>query len=199
MGVSSLWAQRRISGTVTDAASGEPLIGANVLVVGTGEGTVTDFDGKYALSVPAGYDRLQFSYTGYTSQEMNLGASDVMDVQLEAGEVLEEIVVVGYGSTKKKDLTGSVTAITSKDFIKGNIATPEQLVSGKVAGVQITSNSGAPGSGRTIRIRGGSSLSASNDPLIVIDGVPLDNGGINGASNALSCIDSSEIESLNNL
>ena len=197
MGVSSLWAQRRISGTVTDAASGEPLIGANVLVVGTGEGTVTDFDGKYALSVPAGYDRLQFSYTGYTSQEVNLGASDVMDVQLEAGEVLEEIVVVGYGSTKKKDLTGSVTAITSKDFIKGNIATPEQLVSGKVAGVQITSNSGAPGSGSTIRIRGGSSLNASNDPLIVIDGVPLDNGGINGAANALSFINPNDIESFN--
>ncbi|MBV6427668.1 MAG: TonB-dependent receptor SusC [Haliscomenobacter sp.] len=197
MGVSSLWAQRRISGTVTDAASGEPLIGANVLVVGTGEGTVTDFDGKYELSVPAGYDRLQFSYTGYTSQEINLGASDVMDVQLEAGEVLDEIVVVGYGSTKKKDLTGSVTAITSKDFIRGNIATPEQLVNGKVAGVQITSNGGAPGSGSRIRIRGGSSLNASNDPLIVIDGVPLDNGGITGSANALSFINPNDIESFN--
>ncbi|MBK8877852.1 MAG: TonB-dependent receptor [Haliscomenobacter sp.] len=197
MGVSSLWAQRRISGTITDAASGEPLIGANVLVIGTGEGTVTDFDGKYELSVPAGYDRLQFSYTGYTSQEITLGASDVVDVQLEAGEVLEEVVVVGYGSTKKKDLTGSVTAITSKDFIKGNIATPEQLVNGKVAGVQITSNGGAPGSGSRIRIRGGSSLNASNDPLIVIDGVPLDNGGISGAANALSFINPNDIESFN--
>ncbi len=197
MGVSSLWAQRRISGTITDAASGEPLIGANVLVVGTGEGTVTDFDGKYELSVPAGYDRLQFSYTGYTSQEIALGASDVIDVQLEAGEVLEEIVVVGYGSTKKKDLTGSVTAITSKDFIRGNIATPEQLVNGKVAGVQITSNGGAPGSGSRIRIRGGSSLNASNDPLIVIDGVPLDNGGITGSANALSFINPNDIESFN--
>lgn len=197
MGVSSLWAQRRISGTITDAASGEPLIGANVLVVGTGEGTVTDFDGKYELSVPAGYDRLQFSYTGYTSQEINLGASDVIDVQLEAGEVLEEVVVVGYGSTKKKDLTGSVTAITSKDFIRGNIATPEQLVNGKVAGVQITSNGGAPGSGSRIRIRGGSSLNASNDPLIVIDGVPLDNGGISGSASALSFINPNDIESFN--
>ncbi len=197
MGVSSLWAQRRISGTITDAASGEPLIGANVLVVGTGEGTVTDFDGKYELSVPAGYDRLQFSYTGYTSQEITLGASDVIDVQLEAGEVLEEVVVVGYGSTKKKDLTGSVTAITSKDFIRGNIATPEQLVNGKVAGVQITSNGGAPGSGSRIRIRGGSSLNASNDPLIVIDGVPLDNGGITGSANALSFINPNDIESFN--
>lgn len=197
MSVASLWAQRTISGTVTDASSGEPLIGANVLVVGTGEGTVTDLDGKYSLNVPAGYDRLQFSYTGYTSQEVVLGASSVVDVQLSPGETLEEVVVIGYGTTKKSDATGSVVAITSKDFIKGNIATAEQLVNGKVAGVQITTNGGAPGSGSTIRIRGGSSLNASNDPLIVIDGVPLDNGGISGAANPLAFINPNDIESFN--
>jgi iron complex outermembrane receptor protein len=197
MGASSVWAQRKISGTVTDASSGEPLIGANVLIVGTGDGAVTDLDGKYELSVPAGVSRLQFSYTGYTSQEIELGASSVIDVRLSPGETLEEVVVIGYGTAKKTDVTGAVTSVTSKDFIQGNIATPEQLVNGKVAGVQITTNGGAPGSGSRIRIRGGSSLNASNDPLIVIDGVPLDNGGISGAANPLSFINPNDIESFN--
>ena len=152
MGASSVWAQRKISGTVTDASSGEPLIGANVLIVGTGDGAVTDLDGKYELSVPAGVSRLQFSYTGYTSQEIELGASSVIDVRLSPGETLEEVVVIGYGTAKKTDVTGAVTSVTSKDFIQGNIATPEQLVNGKVAGVQITTNGGAPGSGSRIRI-----------------------------------------------
>lgn len=197
MGASTAWAQRKVSGTVTDAATGEALIGANILVVGTTEGTVTDFDGKYTLEVPAGSVRLQFSYTGYTSLEMGLGESNVLDVQLSAGELLEEVIVVGYGTTKKADLTGAVAAISSRDFIKGNIATPEQLVNGKVAGVQITTNGGAPGSGSRIRIRGGSSLNASNDPLIVIDGVPVDNAGISGSANPLSLINPNDIESFN--
>jgi len=197
MGVSSLWAQRKITGTVTDASSGDPLIGANILVVGTGEGAVTDLDGKYELTVPAGATRLQYSYTGYTSQEIEIGASSTIDVRLSPGETLEEVIVIGYGTTKKSDLTGAVTAVTSKDFIRGNIATPEQLVNGKIAGVQITTNGGAPGSGSRIRIRGGSSLNASNDPLIVIDGVPLDNGGISGAANPLSFINPNDIESFN--
>jgi len=197
MGATSVWAQRKISGTVTDAATGEALIGANVLVVGTAEGTITDLDGKYMLEVPAAAVRLQFSYTGYTTQEIALGQADVLNVQLSAGELLEEVIVVGYGTTKKTDLTGSVASITSKDFIKGNISTPEQLVNGKVAGVQITSNGGAPGAGSRIRIRGGSSLNASNDPLIVIDGVPLDNSGISGSANPLSLINPNDIESFN--
>jgi len=197
MGATTAWAQRKVSGTVTDAATGEALIGANILVVGTTEGTVTDFDGKYTLEVPAGSVRLQFSYTGYTSLEIGLGESNVLDVQLSAGELLEEIIVVGYGTTKKADLTGAVAAISSRDFIKGNIATPEQLVNGKVAGVQITTNGGAPGSGSRIRIRGGSSLNASNDPLIVIDGVPVDNAGISGSANPLSLINPNDIESFN--
>lgn len=197
MGVSGLWAQRKITGTVTDASSGDPLIGANILVVGTGEGAVTNLDGKYELTVPTGAARLQFSYTGYTSQEIEIGTSSVIDVRLAPGETLEEVIVIGYGTTKKSDLTGAVTAVTSKDFIRGNIATPEQLVNGKIAGVQITTNGGAPGSGSRIRIRGGSSLNASNDPLFVIDGVPLDNGGIAGASNPLSFINPNDIESFN--
>src|SRR5437763_3343115 len=108
---------------------------------------------------------------------------------------LNEVVVIGYGTRLKKDLTGSVSAITAKDFNKGSITTPEQLIAGKVAGVQVTSNGGAPGSGSTIRIRGGASLNASNDPLIVIDGVPVDFGGISGAANALSLINPNDIES----
>ena len=110
--------------------------------------------------------------------------------------ILDEAVVIGYGTTQTKDLTGSVVAVTTKDFAKGNISTPEQLVQGKIAGVKITSNSGMPGAGSQIRIRGGSSLNASNDPLIVIDGVPVDNSSINGASTPLSLLNPNDIESI---
>jgi len=113
---------------------------------------------------------------------------------VQINQQLNEVVVVGYGTTRKKDLTGSVATVSAKDFQKGNITTPEQMISGKVPGVSITSNGGQPGSGSTIRIRGGSSLNASNDPLIVIDGVPLDQSGINGASNPLSFINPNDIE-----
>ncbi|WP_018674891.1 SusC/RagA family TonB-linked outer membrane protein [Riemerella columbina] len=110
---------------------------------------------------------------------------------------IEEVVLIGYGSKKKSDLTGSVTAISAKDFNGGAVSSPEQLIQGKAAGVQITTNGGAPGSGSTIRIRGAASLNASNDPLIVIDGMPLDNGGINGAANPLALINPNDIESFN--
>lgn len=189
-------AQTTISGTVTDAKSGETLIGANIIVVGTMVGTITDFDGNYRLEVPEGYNEVKFSFTGYTSQTVSIDGQTEINVSLSAGQALDEVVVIGYGTTQTKDLTGSVISISEDDFLEGNISTPEQLVAGKIAGVKINSNGGAPGSGSRIRIRGGTSLNASNDPLIVIDGVPVDNTGIAGSANALNLINPNEIENM---
>lgn len=174
-------AQRTISGTVTDAESGEPLIGANILVVGTSTGTASDIDGSYSVNVPEGASVLEFSYTGYTSQRITIGASDVVDVEMTAGDFLDEVVVVGYGSVRKTDATGAVASLTSDNFNPGVISSPEQLIQGRVAGVQITSASGEPGAGINIRIRGTSSVRSGNNPLIVVDGVPLSGGDVSGA------------------
>lgn len=184
MGVSSfMFAQLTVSGTVTDAASGEPLIGANVLVKGTDVGSVTDVEGKYSVDVPEGATMLVFSYTGYTAQEVSIDARSTVDVQLQEGVAVDELVVVGYGSIKKSDATGAVTAVTSKDFNKGIVASPEQLIQGRAAGVQITSSSGEPGAGINIRIRGTSSVRAGNNPLIVVDGVPLAGDDVTAGGN----------------
>lgn len=192
--LSSAYAQITVSGTITSEDQ-QPLIGATVLVKGTSTGGVTDVDGKYTVQVADQNAVLVVSYTGFAEQEITVGTQTQIDIVLKVDvQRLNELVVVGYGSQKKRDLTGSVTNISDKDFIKGNIATPEQLVNGKIAGVQITSNGGAPGAGSRIRVRGGSSLNANNDPLIVIDGVPLDNGGISGAANPLSFINPNDIE-----
>lgn len=190
-----LFAQERtVSGTVTDS-SGAPIANASVVVKGSKTGTQTSPAGTFSIRVPSTATTLIFSSVGYAGQEVRIGNGPV-NVSLRAANVsLSEVVVIGYGTVRKKDLTGSITTVTSKDFQKGTITTPEQLISGKVAGVSIISNGGAPGSGSTIRIRGGSSLNASNDPLIVIDGVPLDNGGIAGAANPLSFINPNDIES----
>jgi len=185
---------RNISGTVVDDQSGEPIVGANILVKGTITGTVTDIDGKYSLSVPAGSTVIVYSYVGYDTQEITLGASSVIDIRLAAGELLDEVVVIGYGVAKKEDLTGSVTQVSTKSFNEGPVNTPEQLIVGRVAGVQVTSAGGAPGGGNTIRIRGGSSLTANNDPLVVIDGIPVD-AGISGSQNPLNTINPNDIES----
>ena len=150
------YAQRTITGTVTDAENGEPLIGANILVVGTSTGTITDFDGKYQVNVPEGATTLEFSYTGYAAQRVEIGGQTTIDVSLSAGEVLEEVVVVGYGTVKKSDLTGSVTSVKEEDFNKGVFTAPDQLIQGKVAGVQVLNNSGQPGGATTVRIRGNS-------------------------------------------
>ncbi len=187
-------AQRTVNGTITDAETGEPLIGASILVKETPTGTITDFDGKYTIELPAGKEVLTVSYTGYTSVDLTIGATNVLDIQLSAGTVLEEVVVIGYGTVKKEDATGSVQTVSSEKFNKGAITGPQELLAGKVAGVTISTNSGAPGEGATIRIRGESSVSASNSPLIVIDGVPLANGGINGARNPLNVINPNDIE-----
>ena len=193
----SLMAQdRAVSGKVTES-NGAILPGVSVLVKGTVRGTQTDGNGNYKLEVPANAT-LVFSFVGMLTQEVPVATRTTIDVVLENdNKQLAEVVVIGYGSQRKKDLTGSIAAINSADFNKGNIATPDQLVAGKVAGVQITPNGGAPGAGSTIRIRGGASLNASNDPLIVIDGVPLDNGEVRGAANPLSLINPNDIESFN--
>ncbi len=190
---SFLYGQRQISGVVKDANSGEPLIGVNILVLGTSAGTVTDIDGTYSLQVPGGATQLQFSYTGYTTVTMPIGNNTVLNVQMRAGAVLDEVVVIGYGTVRKEDATGSVQTVTSKDFNKGSITSATELLSGKIAGVSITTG-GTPGGGSTIRIRGGSSLSATNDPLIVIDGVPVANDGISGSRNTLNIINPNDIE-----
>ena len=192
--LTSAFAQITVSGIITSEDK-QPLIGATVVVKGTGTGMVTDLDGKYSLQVPDQNAVLMISYTGFAEQQITVGTQTTIDIELKVDvQRLNELVVVGYGSQKKRDLTGSITSVSDKDFIRGNIATPEQLVNGKIAGVQITSNGGAPGAGSRIRVRGGSSLNANNDPLIVIDGVPLDNTGISGSANPLSFINPNDIE-----
>ena len=190
----SILAQRTISGTLTDADNGETLIGANVLVKGTDLGTTTDIDGNYSLKVPEGATQLTFSYTGYATQTIDLGASNIVNLKMASGEILDEVVVIGYGTTKKEDATGAIQTVDEKVFNRGAITSPQELLAGKIAGVNITTNSGAPGDGAVIRIRGGSSLNASNDPLIVVDGVPLDNGDISGSRNSLNLINPNDIE-----
>lgn len=195
--VSALQAQQTaVRGTVVDA-KGEPVIGATVrLKTNSGVGTVTDIDGKFSLNAPRGAV-LVVSYIGYTTQEVQAAGAQHLNVILqEDNKNLKEVVVIGYGSLQKKDLTGSVTSISDKNFQKGAISTPSELLVGKVAGVQITSN-GSPGAGSTIRIRGGASLNASNDPLIVIDGVPVDNSAASGAPSVLSTINPQDIASMN--
>ena len=182
--VNVLLAQRSISGTVTDAETGEPLIGASVLAQGTTTGTVTDFDGTYTLDVPEGASVLEFSYTGYTALEVNIGTDNQVDAALTAGTALDEVVVVGYGTVKKSDLTGAVTNVTSEDFNRGVITSPEELIQGKAAGVRITTASGEPGAGVDIRIRGTSSVRGGNNPLFVVDGVPLSGDNTSAAGNS---------------
>ncbi|AYQ31689.1 TonB-dependent receptor [Runella sp. SP2] len=185
-----------VSGKVQES-NGSVLPGVSVLVKGTTRGTQTDADGNFKIAAPSSAT-LVFSFVGMTSQEVAINNRTQLSVTLQNdNKQLAEVVVIGYGTQRKKDLTGSIASITTADFNKGNIATPDQLVAGKVAGVQITPNGGAPGAGSTIRIRGGASLNASNDPLIVIDGVPLDNTTINGAANPLSLINPNDIESFN--
>lgn len=195
MAGSALYGQRQLTGTVTDAETGESLIGASVIVQGTTVGAVTDVEGRYVIRLPEGANMLRVSYTGYSEQTVSIGASDVMDFKLLPSAQIEEVLVIGYGSVKKEDATGSVNAITSEDFNGGAIVSPEQLIAGKIAGVQITSNSGEPGGGITVRIRGGTSVSASNEPLYVIDGVPIDNEGVASGRNPLNFLNPSEIES----
>ena len=188
-----LLGQKMISGQVTDSESGDPLIGVRILVVGTTTGTTSDINGNYTLQVPEEGEKLNFSFFSYQSQEVTIGDNNVVNVSLVSGLTLDEVVVIGYGTVKKEDATGSIQAVDAKSFNRGAITSPQQLLAGKVAGVQITPSSD-PGGGATIRIRGGSSLSATNDPLIVIDGVPVANDGISGSRNPLNIINPNDIE-----
>lgn len=197
IGCLQLMAQTRtIKGEVTDAQNGEALIGATVMVEGEKGGTVTDFDGNFSLQVSSSAKKIKVSYIGYIDKVLSI--SDNMKVKLESdSKALADVVVIGYGTARKSDLTGSVATVKSKDFNKGLVSSPEQLINGKVSGVQIMSNSGSASAGSIIRVRGGASLNASNDPLIVLDGVPLEQGGISGnSSNFLSMINPSDIESM---
>ncbi len=191
----SLYAQKiAVTGKVTDASDGSPLPGVNIVEKGTTNGTVTDANGNYSLSVKQGVT-LAFSFVGYLTQEMPVNNHTIINVSLHFNEItLKEVVAIGYGTVKKEDATGSVAAVTSDEFNRGAITSPQDLIAGKIAGVQITNAGGAPGAGVTIRIRGGSSLSASNDPLIVIDGVPIDNEGVSGMRNPLNAINPDDIE-----
>jgi len=188
-----------ISGRIVDN-KGQGLPGVTVIVEGTTLGSSTNVDGTFSIQrVPAGLHTLVISFVGYTTERRQItsvaGQNVALNVQLaENATALNEAVVVGYGTARRQDVTGSITTVTAKDFVQGQVTSPDQLIQGKVAGVQITTAGGDPGALSTIRIRGGSSLNASNDPLIVIDGVPVDNNGIAGAGNALTLVNPNDIE-----
>jgi iron complex outermembrane receptor protein len=184
----SVLAQGTLGGTVLDSKSNQPIPGVNIVIQGSSNGTQTDFDGKFKLPKVNIGDKIVFSFIGYTSQTVSFNNQQSINVSLveESNELKEVVVQVGYGSVKKKDATGAVALITAKDFNKGAITNTENLINGRVAGVVVTQG-GRPGDGAAIRIRGGSSLNASNDPLVVIDGLPVDKG--------LSSVNPNDIES----
>ena len=186
------FAQIDVKGHVKDA-QGEPIIGATVRVVGTQTATITDFDGNFTLKAKEGAE-IQVSYIGYQTHNVKAAPSVVVTLQDDAN-MLENVVVIGYGVARKTDLTGSVTAIKPDEMNRGFVTNAQDLMQGKIAGVNITDGGGSPGGGATIRIRGGSSLNASNDPLIVIDGLAMDNQGVKGLSNGLSMVNPNDIES----
>ena len=198
-----LGAQQTITGTVTDAETGDPLIGASILIAGAGTGAVTDLDGNYSLSAEAG-TTLRYTYTGYEPQTRTVGAETVIDVQLGTNaEVLSEVVVVGYGTVKKSDNTGAVASLDATSFNQGIATSPDQLLQGRVSGVYMTQTSGQPGSRTTVRVRGPNSVQFNNDPLYVIDGVPIAFAGGNFAgeqrtatepTNPLNSINPADIE-----
>lgn len=186
------FAQIDVKGHVKDA-QGEPIIGATVRVVGTQTATVSDFDGNFALKANQGAD-ISVSYVGYQTQTVKAAAN--LDITLqEDAAVLDNVVVIGYGRARKTDLTGSVTAIKPDDMNHGLQTNAQDMIAGKIAGVSVISDGGTPGGGAQIRIRGGSSLNASNDPLIVIDGLAMDNYGVQGLANPLSMVNPNDIES----
>ena len=186
-----LIAQKTVSGTVYDAKTAEPLIGANIVVPNTTNGTVSDFDGTFILKVDNSVQEVEVSYIGYKSIMVAVGEN--LSIQLSEGQLLDEVVVIGYGTVKKEDATGSIQTVNAESFNQGAITSAQDLITGKIAGVQI-SQASDPGGSSVIRIRGGSSLSASNDPLIVIDGLPIANDGISGERNILNVVNPNDIE-----
>ncbi len=188
------YAQITVQGHVKDA-TGEPVIGATVTVVGTTNTVATDFDGNFTITAPAGA-QLQVSSIGLQPQTVTAAPNLVIEL-VDDSEMLKEVVVIGYGTVRKSDLTGSVTALKPDAKNKGVVVSAQDMLGGKIAGVNVTDGGGTPGGGATIRIRGGSSLNATNDPLIVIDGVPMDNNGVKGLANGLSLINPADIETFN--
>ncbi len=190
-------AQSTLSGSVVDSKSNQPLPGVNVTVQGANKGTSTDFDGKFQLGGLKSGDKVVFSFIGYDAQTVNFSGQKSISISLnESANQLQEVVVqVGYGSVKKKDATGSVAVLSTKDFNKGAIVTTENLLNGRLAGVTVNTT-GSPGSGSEIRIRGGASLNASNDPLIVIDGLPIDNNTGTGSTSFLASLNPNTVETI---
>jgi iron complex outermembrane receptor protein len=181
-----------VKGTVVDEVTKATIPGVTIAIKNSTNAAVSDFDGNYQIVANTG-DIAVFSFVGYATVEKKI-TGNVLNVSLqEETKTLNEVVVIGYGSAKKKDLTGSVTQVSSKDFHKAPVTNVEGLIANKVAGVQITPRSGKPGAGSSIIIRGGSSLNASNDPLYVVDGVPLE--GWNGGAGMLSQLNPNDIES----
>lgn len=183
----------QVKGVVTDAMG--PVIGATVIEAGTSNGTTTGLDGDFVLRVASADATVEISCIGYTTVSFKASEVPATVTLVEDSEFLDEVVVIGYGTVKKSDLTGSVSTVKADEINKGVITTPADLLRGKSAGVVVTSGDGMPGSGATIRIRGGASLNASNDPLIVIDGLPVSNDGISGMADPLSSINPEDIES----
>ncbi|MEI7662946.1 MAG: TonB-dependent receptor [Bacteroidota bacterium] len=182
-----------LTGVVTDASDGSSIPGVTVVVKGTTIGAVTDIDGKYSLKVSKGAV-LVFSYVGYDTKEVTFAGQPTISISLATGvKSLNELVVIGYGTVKRQDATGSVSTLGEKDFNQGSISSPQQAIIGKIPGVQVTTLGGTPGGDAVIRIRGGSSINASNDPLVVIDGVPIDNAATSGARGSLSMLNPDDI------
>ncbi|MEL7247179.1 MAG: TonB-dependent receptor [Bacteroidota bacterium] len=208
LGSVALLAQKTVSGSII-SEEGEPMIGVSILITGTNIGTVTDLEGNFSLSVPNDEAILNVSYTGYTPQEVLVGSQTSLKIVMEQNaELLDEVVVIGYGTVRKSDLTGSVAKISSDDFNQGAIVSADQALQGRIAGVNISQASAEPGGGINIRIRGANSITAGSDPLYVIDGFPIDNGnGLSGGGaagipsngvprNPLNTINPSDIESI---
>ena len=188
------FSQQTVTGNVSDQ-SDNPLPGVAVVIEGTSTGTVTDFDGNYSITVNDG-QILVFSYLGYETQRITVDTVTLNIVMLESSSELDEVVVIGYGTAQEKDLTGAVDLVTPADFNKGTAVNAQQLIQGKVAGVSIVSNDGAPGAGSNVLIRGIGSLNLNSNPLYVVDGVPLDAGGVGGSRNPLNVINPNDIESI---
>lgn len=193
----SFFAQETVTGSVIESATGLPVPGVNIIVKGTSNGTTTDFDGNYTITNVNTADVLVYSFLGFTSKEVSYTGQAAINVQLEESQnALDEIVVIGYGSVRKKDATGAVNQVSTEEFNKGQISTAGELITGKIAGVNVTSGGGAPGEGQNIVIRGQGSLSLTSSPLIVVDGVPLNNENVGGSRNALDFINPNDIESM---
>ena len=188
------FAQQSVSGLITDS-SGNALPGVNVIIQGTNVGVSSDFDGNYQINVDNG-QILVFSYIGYDSVELTVNGTNQDVKMIESNSELDEVVVIGYGTVRKKDLTGAVDLVTEKNFAKGSVVSPQQLLRGKVAGVSIVSNSGAPGDDSNVLIRGIGSLNLNSNPLYVVDGIPLDAGGVGGSRSPLNAINPADIEAI---